>query len=104
MASDSTLGGHLDDAEQVFDAPIVSISVGNTGVFLLGGKTKDEPPIAMFLRSGSVVFMGGDSRLCYHGNSLLRACVPSYKFQECPGSWLTPSRPRSFQSIGRTNA
>jgi alkylated DNA repair protein alkB family protein 1 len=65
--ADSTLCGHLDDAERFFDAPIVSISLGLEAVFLLGGRTKDETPSAILVRSGDVVLMDGESRYAYHG-------------------------------------
>ena len=42
-------------------------SFGQSAVFLLGGQTKAEEPIAMFLRSGDVIILAGDSRLSYHG-------------------------------------
>lgn len=42
-------------------------SFGQTAVFMLGGKTIDEKPIALFLHSGDVVIMSRESRLCYHG-------------------------------------
>ncbi len=32
-----------------------------------GGQTRNEVPLAFWLRSGDVVVMGGTSRLCYHG-------------------------------------
>jgi len=41
--------------------------LGNTAVFLIGGETKEEPPTAMYIRSGDVVIMGGKSRQFYHG-------------------------------------
>lgn len=65
--SDSTLCGHLDDAEETMDVPIISISLGNSAVFLLGGTTKEHTPIAMYLHSGDIMIMGGKSRRCYHG-------------------------------------
>jgi alkylated DNA repair dioxygenase AlkB len=65
--ADSTLCGHLDDAERFFDAPIVSISLGLDAVFLLGGRTKDVVPSAILVRSGDVVLMGGESRYAHHG-------------------------------------
>ncbi|EPS70072.1 hypothetical protein M569_04688 [Genlisea aurea] len=61
------LGGHLDDMEQDWSKPIVSISLGCKAIFLLGGKSREDPPIAMFLRSGDVVLMAGEARECYHG-------------------------------------
>jgi alkylated DNA repair protein alkB family protein 1 len=36
-------------------------------VFLLGGLSVDEKPVAMFIHSGDIVIMSGVSRLCYHG-------------------------------------
>lgn len=82
-ALDSTLGGHLDDAELYMGSPIVSIrsvgryapgamlmlhySLGCGAIFLIGGKSKEEAPDAIYLRSGDVVIMGGASRLAYHG-------------------------------------
>eukprot|EP00164_Ancoracysta_twista_P006854 GFYU01009629.1.p1 GENE.GFYU01009629.1~~GFYU01009629.1.p1 ORF type:complete len:352 (+),score=89.98 GFYU01009629.1:109-1164(+) len=61
------MGGHLDDAEEDMSVPIVSMSFGNTAVFLLGGRTREEEPVAVYLQSGDVVLMGGESRYCYHG-------------------------------------
>ena len=41
-------------------------SFGQPAIFLLGGKTKSEKPLAMFIRSGDVVVMAESARLCYH--------------------------------------
>lgn len=62
-----TLGGHLDDMEADWTKPIVSISLGCKAVFLLGGKSRQDPPVAMFLRSGDIVLMAGEARECFHG-------------------------------------
>ncbi|EFA01981.2 Alkylated DNA repair protein alkB homolog 1-like Protein [Tribolium castaneum] len=64
---DSTLSGHTDHSEHNLKAPLISLSFGQTAIFLLGGKTKDDEPSAMFLRSGDIVVMSEESRLCYHG-------------------------------------
>ncbi|XP_066339955.1 alpha-ketoglutarate-dependent dioxygenase alkB-like isoform X1 [Miscanthus floridulus] len=61
------LGGHVDDMEADWTKPIVSISLGCKCIFLLGGKTRDEVPTAMFLRSGDIVLMAGVARECFHG-------------------------------------
>mmetsp|Transcript_33182 Transcript_33182/g.51467 ORF Transcript_33182/g.51467 Transcript_33182/m.51467 type:complete len:165 (+) Transcript_33182:31-525(+) len=61
------MGGHVDDAEEDMTKPIVSISFGNTVVFLIGGRSREIKPTALFIRSGDVVIMGGESRFCYHG-------------------------------------
>lgn len=67
FASDDMLGGHLDDMEADLSKPIVSISLGCKAVFLLGGESRQDPPIAMFLRSGDAVLMSGPARQCFHG-------------------------------------
>ncbi|KAK3137049.1 hypothetical protein QOZ80_5BG0446980 [Eleusine coracana subsp. coracana] len=61
------LGGHVDDMEKDWTKPIVSISLGCKCIFLLGGKTREEVPTAMFLRSGDIVLMAGEARERYHG-------------------------------------
>lgn len=61
------LGGHLDDMEKDWSKPIVSISLCCKAIFLLGGKSREDPPLAMFLRSGDVVLMAGEARECFHG-------------------------------------
>lgn len=76
-APETVLCGHLDDVELTFEAPIVSISLGLSAIFLLGGRTREEKPRAMLLRSGDVVVMGGASRLLYHGvPRILPATLP----------------------------
>ncbi|XP_029039227.2 nucleic acid dioxygenase ALKBH1 [Osmia bicornis bicornis] len=63
----STLGGHVDQSEIDTDAPLISISFGQTAIFLIGGLTQDEEADAMYLQSGDVLIMSGSSRLRYHG-------------------------------------
>ena len=62
-----TLNGHIDDAEPDMTQPLVSLSIGRPGVFLLGGFSKDIEPIAILIRSGDAVLLAGDSRRSYHG-------------------------------------
>lgn len=62
-----TLGGHKDDAEEHDTMPIVSLSLGCDGVFLIGGKSKDQTPTALMLHSGDVLALSGEARQCYHG-------------------------------------
>ena len=47
--------------------PLVTVSLGLPGVFLLGGTTREEKPVPILLRSGDVLIMSGFARLCYHG-------------------------------------
>jgi len=63
---DSTLSGHTDHSEFDLTAPLFSLSFGQSAIFLLGGKMRDQVPLAMYLRSGDIMIMAGDSRLAYH--------------------------------------
>lgn len=73
----SVMGGHLDDAEPCQSVPIVSISLGLEAIYVLGGRTKAEPALAMRLRSGDVVVQGGQSRGFVHGvPRILPATLP----------------------------
>ncbi|XP_078035003.1 alpha-ketoglutarate-dependent dioxygenase AlkB [Augochlora pura] len=64
---DSTLGGHIDHSEVNMNAPLFSISFGQTAIFLMGGLTQNDPADSMFVRSGDIVIMSGESRYRYHG-------------------------------------
>mmetsp|Transcript_30406 Transcript_30406/g.48591 ORF Transcript_30406/g.48591 Transcript_30406/m.48591 type:complete len:362 (-) Transcript_30406:2627-3712(-) len=67
----TTMGGHKDDAEWTDEAPVVSISFGNAGIYVLGGESHSDPgppaPIPLLIRSGDVVILGGESRMNVHG-------------------------------------
>jgi alkylated DNA repair protein (DNA oxidative demethylase) len=61
------MGLHRDEDEQDFAAPVVSISLGDTAVFRMGGPERGGKTESFKLTSGDVLVMGGASRLCYHG-------------------------------------
>ena len=65
--SKSRMGGHLDDGEPDQEHPIFSYSIGLSCVFLIGGRTKDQSPLAVRLDSGDFCVMAGESRKCFHG-------------------------------------
>ncbi|KAJ7632537.1 hypothetical protein FB45DRAFT_912725 [Roridomyces roridus] len=63
-----TLMAHVDRSEVCATSPLVSISIGNAAVFLIGGLTRDSDPVPILLRSGDVVIMSGPTcRRAYHG-------------------------------------
>jgi alkylated DNA repair protein alkB family protein 1 len=62
----AVMGAHTDEVEKTHEPPVVSISLGPPCVFLVGGLTKNDKPLALLLRTGDVVVMGGLSRLRYH--------------------------------------
>ncbi|KZL28673.1 alpha-ketoglutarate-dependent dioxygenase AlkB [Pseudovibrio sp. Ad37] len=66
-ASTAKMGMHQDRDEKTFEAPVVSVSLGDTAIFRLGGVKRGGPTQSLKLNSGDVVVLGGESRLCYHG-------------------------------------
>ena len=60
------MGLHQDRDEQEFNAPVVSISLGDTCLFRIGGTKRDDPTRSLRLASGDVVVLGGPSRLAFH--------------------------------------
>lgn len=61
------LGLHRDEDEETFEAPIVSISLGDPAVFRIGGLRRRDPTRRVVLESGDVVVMAGAARRIYHG-------------------------------------
>jgi len=45
----------------------VSLSLGDTGLFRVGGSKRSDPPRSVRLASGDAVVLGGEGRLAYHG-------------------------------------
>jgi alkylated DNA repair protein (DNA oxidative demethylase) len=66
-AGNAKMGLHQDKDEEDFAAPVLSVSLGDTGIFRLGGRSRREPVQKLELRSGDVVVLGGADRLAYHG-------------------------------------
>jgi len=61
------MGLHQDKDEEDFSAPVLSVSLGDTGVFRVGGRSRKDPTRTIELKSGDVVVLGGEDRLAYHG-------------------------------------
>ncbi|XP_055377089.1 nucleic acid dioxygenase ALKBH1 isoform X2 [Condylostylus longicornis] len=70
----TTLAGHTDHSEADLEAPLFSFSFGQKAIFLIGGPSKEEKPTALFLKSGDVVIMSKESRLCYHAVPRVMKC------------------------------
>ncbi|XP_047507746.1 nucleic acid dioxygenase ALKBH1 [Pieris napi] len=62
----STLSAHTDHSEVNLEAPLFSLSFGQSAIFLLGGHEKSIEPSAILLSSGDIAIMSKDARLCYH--------------------------------------
>lgn len=61
------MGLHQDRDEQAFGAPVVSVSLGDTCLFRVGGLKRDDKTRSLKLRSGDVFVLGGEGRLAFHG-------------------------------------
>jgi DNA alkylation damage repair protein AlkB len=75
-AEDGRLGTHQDRDERpetlAAGIPVVSISLGDSAVFLFGGASRRDPVEKITLASGDAFVFGGPSRLCYHGISRIQ--------------------------------
>jgi alkylated DNA repair protein (DNA oxidative demethylase) len=61
------MGLHQDRDEQALNAPVLSVSLGDTAVFRIGGTTRRAPTRSLRLESGDVLTFGGPARLAFHG-------------------------------------
>jgi alkylated DNA repair protein (DNA oxidative demethylase) len=66
-AGAAKMGLHQDRDEQDFAAPVVSVSLGDTGIFRVGGRARKDTTRVIELKSGDVVVLGGEDRLAHHG-------------------------------------
>jgi alkylated DNA repair protein (DNA oxidative demethylase) len=64
---DARMGLHQDRDEADFEAPVVSLSLGDTCLFRIGGTTRQGPTRSLRLASGDAVVLGGEARLAFHG-------------------------------------
>ena len=74
------MGLHQDRDETDFDAPVVSVSLGDACLFRVGGTQRRDPTLSFRLESGDVVVLGGESRLAFHGvDRIYRGSSPLLK-------------------------
>ncbi|MBW0152540.1 MAG: alpha-ketoglutarate-dependent dioxygenase AlkB [Phenylobacterium sp.] len=61
------MGLHQDKDEADFAYPVLSVSLGDTAVFRLGGVSRRDPTASVRLASGDVCVLAGPARLAHHG-------------------------------------
>ena len=61
------MGLHQDRDEDDFAAPVLSLSLGDTCLFRVGGTKRGDPTRSFRLASGDAVVLGGAARLAHHG-------------------------------------
>lgn len=64
---DAKMGLHQDRDEADLAAPILSVSLGDTARFRLGGVERSDPTRSFPLASGDVMALAGPLRLAFHG-------------------------------------
>jgi alkylated DNA repair protein (DNA oxidative demethylase) len=61
------MGLHTDSDEEDLTAPVLSISLGDTAVFRLGGAARGDPTRTIRLNSGDIGVLAGAARRFHHG-------------------------------------
>jgi alkylated DNA repair protein (DNA oxidative demethylase) len=64
---DARMGLHQDRDEADFGQPIVSVSLGRSARFRIGGLNRPDPTRSVTLDHGDVIVFGGTARLIFHG-------------------------------------
>ncbi|MEM6577415.1 MAG: alpha-ketoglutarate-dependent dioxygenase AlkB [Pseudomonadota bacterium] len=70
--AEAKMGLHQDRDEADFRWPVLSVSLGDDGLFRMGNDTRGGRTESVWLTSGDVVVMGGEARLRYHGIDRIR--------------------------------
>lgn len=61
------MGLHQDRDEADFSQPIITVCLGDSADFLIGGFARTDKAFAVKVNSGDVILMGGASRMRFHG-------------------------------------
>jgi alkylated DNA repair protein (DNA oxidative demethylase) len=64
--SAARMGLHQDRDEEDFAAPVVSLSLGDTCLFRVGGTMRNDRTRSLRLSSGDALVLGGAARLAFH--------------------------------------
>ncbi|MCH2163691.1 MAG: alpha-ketoglutarate-dependent dioxygenase AlkB [Marinovum sp.] len=66
------MGLHQDRDEADFIQPVLSLSLGDEGMFRVGNVVRGGKTESHWLQSGDVAVLGGDARLVHHGVDRIR--------------------------------
>lgn len=64
---EARMGLHQDRDEADFAFPVLSVSLGDTALFRLGGARRTDPTRQFRLASGDLLVLSGAGRLAFHG-------------------------------------
>lgn len=71
-AEAARMGLHQDKDERDLDFPVLSISLGDSARFRVGGKNRCDPTQSIWLHSGDIAVLDGPSRQAFHGVDQMR--------------------------------
>lgn len=66
-SEEARMGLHQDRDERDLETAVVSISLGDSCLFRVGGRERGGQTMSFRLESGDVVVLGGEGRLAFHG-------------------------------------
>ena len=66
------MGLHQDRDEADLTQPVVSVSLGDDGLFRVGGTNRRDPTRSVWLRSGDIAILSGAGRMAFHGVDRIR--------------------------------
>jgi len=66
------MGLHQDRDEKDDSAAVIGVSLGDEGLFRIGGPSRGGKTASLALASGDVIAFGGAARLAYHGIDRIR--------------------------------
>lgn len=67
------MGLHQDRDEEDFSAPVVSVSLGDSCLFRIGGLKRNDSTQSFHLQSGDVMMLRDEGRLRFHGVDRIHA-------------------------------
>jgi alkylated DNA repair protein (DNA oxidative demethylase) len=67
------MGLHQDRDEKDVSAAVIGVSLGDEGLFRIGGAARGGKTVSVPLASGDVIAFGGTARLAYHGIDRIRS-------------------------------
>jgi DNA oxidative demethylase len=74
----ASMGLHQDKDEKDQDEPIVSVSIGASCKFILGGLSRNDPTKSIALNDGDLLVWGKSARLVFHGVRPLKGAEIRY--------------------------
>ncbi|MGF6173508.1 alpha-ketoglutarate-dependent dioxygenase AlkB [Ensifer sp. 4252] len=66
-SEEARMGLHQDRDERDLETAVVSISLGDSCLFRVGGSGRGGQTVSFRLESGDIVVLGGEGRLAFHG-------------------------------------